>query len=85
MSASAMVCVSKSDSEETSLTLGHKNRLLIDSKGGVQLLYFILILFLWRSRKKLFFFFLSLTALYSVGNFGCHSADFLADRLFRIE
>lgn len=75
------VCVSKSDREESSLTLGHKNRLLIDSE---ELSYFILILSLWRSRRKMlwvFFFFLSLTALCSVENFGCHSADFLADGL----
>lgn len=32
-------------------------------------------------KRKTGIFFLSLTALYSVGNFGCHSADFLADGL----
>lgn len=31
--------------------------------------------------KTSFFFFLSLTALNSVGNFGCRSADFLAAEL----
>lgn len=47
--------------------MGHKTRLLIDREDGDQLLYFTLILFLWKLRKKvlcgvLFFFSLSLSS-----------------------
>lgn len=42
------VCVSKQTVRRALKALGHKNRLLIDREDGDQLLYFILILSLWK-------------------------------------
>lgn len=59
-----------------------RNRLLLDSKDGSPT--FILYFNTFPLEIKNFFF-LSLTALCSVGNFGCHSADFLAGGLQMFE